>query len=131
MIHSEGSIFMNKISVVIIDADGSASNVDVGTSIKELSEAIGAPEADCVCWTGGICAFVDYDYCTYAPQEDYNAVASAIMTESSGEVYEVYGSVLFAANGSDDEEPGSLTNEQVIELLNKAEKYMNRMEEIE
>lgn len=118
---------MNKISVVIIDADGSACNIDVGTSIKELSEAIGAPEAECVCWTGGICAFVDYDYCTYAPQEGYNAVASAIMTESSGEVYEVYGSVLFAANGSDDEEPESLTNEQVIELLDKAERYIKEI----
>lgn len=122
---------MNKISVVIIDADGSACNIDVGTSIKELSEAIGAPEAVCVCWTGGICAFVDYDYCTYAPQEDHNAVASAIMSENDSDGINAYGSVLFAANGSDDEEPESLTNEQVIELLNKAEKYMNRMEEIE
>lgn len=122
---------MNKISVVIIDADGSASNVDVGTSIKELSEAIGAPEAVCVWREDGICAFVDYDYCTYAPQEDHNAVASAIMSENDGDGIDAYGSVLFAADGADDEEPESLTNEQVIELLNKAEKYMNRMEEIE
>lgn len=122
---------MNKISVVIIDADGSASNVDVGTSIKELSEAIGAPEAVYV-WQGdGICAFVDYDYCTYAPQEGYNAVASAIMSEGDIDGLNAYGSVLFAAFGSDEENPESLTNEQVIELLNKAEKYMNRMEEIE
>lgn len=122
---------MNKISVVIIDADGSASNVDVGTSIKELSEAIGAPEAVCVWREDGICAFVDYDYCTYAPQEGYNAVASAIMSEGDIDGLNAYGSVLFAAFGSDEENPESLTNEQVIELLNKAEKYMNRMEEIE
>ena len=119
---------MNKISVVIIDADGSASNVDVGTSIKELSEAIGAAEAVCVWREDGICAFVDY---TYAPQEDHNAVASAIMSENDSDGINVYGSVLFAADGSDEENPESLTNEQVIDLLNKAEKYMNRMEEIE
>ena len=121
---------MNKISVVIIGADGSTSNVDVGTSIKELSEAIGAPEAVCVWREDGICAFADYDYCTYAPQEDHNAVASAIMSENDSDGINVYGSVLFAADGSDDE-PESLTNEQVIELLNKAEKYMTRTEELE
>ena len=117
---------MNKISVVIIDADGSACNIDVGTSIKELSEAIGAPEAVCVWREDGICAFADYDYCRYAPQEDFNPVASAILSENDSDGINVYGSVLFAADGSDDEEPESLTNEQVIELLDKAEKYMCR-----
>ena len=118
---------MNKISVVIIDADGSASNVDVGTSIKELSEAIGAPEAVCVWREDGICAFVDYDYCTYSPQEDHNAVASAILSENDSDGINVYGSVLFAADGSDEEEPESLTNEQVIELLDKAERYIKEI----
>lgn len=118
---------MNKISVVIIDADGSASNVDVGTSIKELSEAIGAPEAVCVWREDGICAFVDFDYCTYAPQEDHNAVASAILSENDSDGINVYGSVLFAANGPDNEEPESLTNEQVIELLDKAERYIKEI----
>ena len=118
---------MNKISVVIIDADGSACNIDVGTSIKELSEAIGAPEAECVWCDDGICAFADYDYCTYAPQEDHNAVASAIMSENDSNGINVYGSVLFAADGFDEENPESLTNEQVIELLNKAERYIKEI----
>lgn len=31
---------MNKITAVVIESDGNAYSIDVGTSIKELSEAI-------------------------------------------------------------------------------------------
>ncbi len=122
---------MNKITAVVIESDGTAYSIELGTSIKELSEAIEAPEAVCVWHGDGICAFVDYDYCRYAPFEDINAVAMSIMWEPwdpdadahDDETLNIHGSVLFCADITDDEEPESLTNEQVIDLLNKAEYY--------
>lgn len=114
---------MNEITAVVIEADGTAYCIDVGTSVRELSGAINAPEAVCVWREGGICAFADYDYCEYQPIEDYNAAASGIMSENDSDGIEIYGAVLFAGDISDDDEPESLTHMQVTELLEKARKY--------
>lgn len=121
---------MNEITAVVIESDGTAYCIEVGTSIKELSEAINAPEAVCVWHGDGICAFVDYDYCTYSPLDDVNRVASSIMSENDSDGIVIYGSVLFVGDTSDDEEPDSLTNEQVNDLLNKAEHYAAELEEL-
>ena len=114
---------MSKITGVIIDSDGTVACVDVGTSVRELSEAIGAKEAVCIWRNGDICAFVDYDYNAYQPEDDFNAVASDIMSEGDSDGIRVYGSVLFLGDGADDEEPEGLTNEQVIGLINRVEVY--------
>lgn len=119
---------MNNITAVVIESDGTTYSIDVGTSVRELSGAINAPEAVCVWREDGICAFADYDYCGYQPSEDFNAAASAILSENDSDGIDIYGAVLFTGDVSDDEVPESLTHMQVTELMEKARKYSVKKE---